>query len=261
MSTETTRQDVRPRAPSRKSIATVCLSGTLPDRLDDDRAGIADVPADKLLFVQLADGPKLSMDVLSRSRNFRNFPGQRPGYSRVHARRARLRLCGAAVAGGVQRRVPCSARPPACPMARDGMRSLIRAEAEAGGGVALSAPPVLDGVGFLEFAVDEIAGQELARLQALPAGRMDSFVRFWRAVVGLQPQPQIETADPLGQVRSRALVSPNGTVRLALNASEGRGVATGRFIPACAGVGVHISRSPRGRSARPRRRPGPAAPG
>ena len=34
------------------------------------------MPADKLFFVQMADAPKLSMDVLSWSRHFRNFPGQ-----------------------------------------------------------------------------------------------------------------------------------------------------------------------------------------
>ena len=37
---------------------------------------MAQVPAAKLFFVQLADAPKLSMDVLSWSRHFRNFPGQ-----------------------------------------------------------------------------------------------------------------------------------------------------------------------------------------
>ena len=34
------------------------------------------MPADKLFFVQLADAPRLSMDALSWSRHFRNFPGQ-----------------------------------------------------------------------------------------------------------------------------------------------------------------------------------------
>ena len=33
-------------------------------------------PREKLFFVQMADAPKLSMDVLSWSRHFRNFPGQ-----------------------------------------------------------------------------------------------------------------------------------------------------------------------------------------
>ncbi|MFC7556992.1 sugar phosphate isomerase/epimerase family protein [Pseudoroseomonas wenyumeiae] len=41
--------------------------------IGDDPAGIADVPAEKLFFVQLADAPRLSMDVLSWSRHFRNF--------------------------------------------------------------------------------------------------------------------------------------------------------------------------------------------
>ena len=44
--------------------------------LGDDPSGIAQVPAEKLFFVQMADAPKLSMDVLSWSRHFRNFPGQ-----------------------------------------------------------------------------------------------------------------------------------------------------------------------------------------
>jgi 4-hydroxyphenylpyruvate dioxygenase len=40
-------------------------------------------------------------------------------------------------------------------------------------------------------------------------------------------------------VQSRALVSPGGKVRLALNASESRATATGRFLSAFAGAGVH----------------------
>src|SRR5882762_3501175 len=37
---------------------------------------IESIPADKIFLVQLADAPKLSMDVLSWSRHFRCFPGQ-----------------------------------------------------------------------------------------------------------------------------------------------------------------------------------------
>src|SRR3954470_17659594 len=45
--------------------------------LGDDLSGLSEVvPAEKLFFVQLADAPRLSMDVLSWSRHFRNFPGQ-----------------------------------------------------------------------------------------------------------------------------------------------------------------------------------------
>jgi 4-hydroxyphenylpyruvate dioxygenase len=41
-----------------------------------DVAGIADVPGERLFFVQLADAPRLDMDVLQWSRHHRLFPGQ-----------------------------------------------------------------------------------------------------------------------------------------------------------------------------------------
>ena len=56
---------------------------------------------------------------------------------------------------------------------------------------------------------------------------------------GFLPQPLLETPDPYGLVLSRAMVSPGGSVRLALNVSESRGTATGRFVIAYAGAGVH----------------------
>ena len=76
-------------------------------------------------------------------------------------------------------------------------------------------------------------------VQAIPSGRMNGFILFWRALFGLAPQPQLETPDPYGLVRSRALVSPGGQVRLALNSSESRGTETGRFVSKFAGAGVH----------------------
>ena len=44
--------------------------------LRDDPAGLADVPGERIFFVQLADAPFRDMDVLSWSRHYRNFPGQ-----------------------------------------------------------------------------------------------------------------------------------------------------------------------------------------
>ncbi|MDR7304300.1 bifunctional sugar phosphate isomerase/epimerase/4-hydroxyphenylpyruvate dioxygenase family protein [Haloactinomyces albus] len=41
-----------------------------------DPAGIGDIPGDKLFFLQLADAPRLDMDVLQWSRHHRLFPGQ-----------------------------------------------------------------------------------------------------------------------------------------------------------------------------------------
>ncbi|WP_423182821.1 bifunctional sugar phosphate isomerase/epimerase/4-hydroxyphenylpyruvate dioxygenase family protein [Arthrobacter sp. NyZ413] len=43
---------------------------------DWDTAPIADIQAGKIFFVQVADAPKLSMDVLSWSRHYRVFPGE-----------------------------------------------------------------------------------------------------------------------------------------------------------------------------------------
>lgn len=98
--------------------------------LEDDPAGIALVPAEKLFFVQLADAPKLTMDVLSWSRHFRNFPGQ--GQLPVGD------FLRAVLASGY--RGPLSLEvfndefraAPARTTARDGLRSLILAEADSG---------------------------------------------------------------------------------------------------------------------------------
>ena len=83
-----------------------------------------------------------------------------------------------------------------------------------------------------ELGVDHVA-------QALPHGRMDGFVLFYRAIFGLQPQQLWELPDPYGLIQSRAMVSDDGSVRLPLNISESRETATGRFVSAYAGAGVH----------------------
>ena len=335
--------------------------------LGDDPSGIAALPADKLFFLQLADAPDLSMDVLSWSRHFRIFPGQ--GHLPVAA------FLRAALACGY--RGPLSLEifndefraAPARLTARDGLRSLRLVEAEAGA-TTLPPPPLFDGVEFIEFAVDEEAGRRLGETlrnlgfhyaghhrsksvdlfrqgsinvilnseqdsaaaehfqmhgpsvcaialrvddaaralrraeillcpewherigagersipavrapdgtlvylvqpdasgrsiyqddfrlfpeeppaplldkvdhiaQALPAGRMDNFVLFYRAVFGFVPQQLWEIADPYGLVRSRTMISPEGSVRLPLNISESRQTATGRFVTTFAGAGVH----------------------
>src|SRR5436190_406865 len=41
-----------------------------------DPAGITEIPAEKLFFLQLADAPHMNMDVLQWSRHHRLFPGQ-----------------------------------------------------------------------------------------------------------------------------------------------------------------------------------------
>lgn len=341
--------------------------------LGDTLEGLAEeVPGDRILFVQLADAPRLSMDVLNWSRHFRNFPGQ--GELPV------AEFTRAVLAAGY--RGPLSLEvfndgfraAPARRIARDAHRSLIWLESVLAAPSVPAAPlppaPELGGVEFLEFAVDgpsrrdlsaflstlgfrkagqhrskavelwrqggvnlvlnaepdsaaaghfelhgpsvcatalrvDAAARAMSRAEALlcstwrervgegerhiPAvrapdgtlillvepgaagrniwesdfhllpgddrpgalegvdhiayalaeGQMDGFVLFHRAVFGLHPNPPMDLPDPQGLVRSRAMADPAGRVRMPLNVSESRQTATGRFVSAMAGAGVH----------------------
>ncbi|MDR8019946.1 sugar phosphate isomerase/epimerase and 4-hydroxyphenylpyruvate domain-containing protein [Nesterenkonia aerolata] len=54
----------------------LCLDSFHVLSRSDDLDGLAEVPAEKLFFLQLADAPHLNMDVLQWSRHHRLFPGQ-----------------------------------------------------------------------------------------------------------------------------------------------------------------------------------------
>ncbi len=134
------------------SFHTLCLG--------DDLAGLSEtVPAEKLFFLQLADAPLLAMDPLSWSRHHRSFPGQGeldvPGFLRT--------VLQAGYAGPVSLEVFNDEfrAAPSRRIARDGLASLIWL-AERAGLAALPAPPRLEGIAFVEFAVDEAARSELA---------------------------------------------------------------------------------------------------
>ncbi len=127
--------------------------------LGDDPAGIADLPGDRIFFVQLADAPKRDMDVLSWSRHFRNFPGQGEldvgGFLRA--------VLASGYAGPLSLEVfnDHFRSAPSRMIARDGLRSLILAEADATR-QGLPEPAEVAGVEFLEFAVDAPARAALA---------------------------------------------------------------------------------------------------
>ena len=99
--------------------------------LGDDPAGIAEVPGERIFFVQLADAPPLSLDVLSWSRHFRSFPGQGElpvdGFVRA--------VLASGYAGPLSLEVfnDDFRAAPARLIARDGLRSLVLVEAHARG--------------------------------------------------------------------------------------------------------------------------------
>jgi 4-hydroxyphenylpyruvate dioxygenase len=141
--------------------------------LKGDPAAIAEIPGDKIFFVQMADAPLLAMDVLEWSRHFRCFPGQ--GEFDLAGFLAPILRTGY--------RGPLSleifndgfrAAPPR-QNAADGLRSLLYLEEKTAKrldkeGLAIEpgvlfTPPAAsryDGVEFLEFAVDEAVGARLA---------------------------------------------------------------------------------------------------
>jgi 4-hydroxyphenylpyruvate dioxygenase len=172
--------------------------------LGDDPAGLASVPGERIFFVQIADAPRLAMDVLSWSRHFRCFPGQgdfdlpsflAPVLESGYGGPISLEIFSDDLRAAYARQA-----------AEDGMRGLLYLEektgerlapAAAGGHSAarvaaprfdLFAPPpasAYSGFEFIEFAVDDAAalrlGTWLNRLGFSEAGRHRSKnVRLYR---------------------------------------------------------------------------------
>lgn len=346
----------------------LCLDSFHTLSLGDDVSALAGtVPPEKVFFLQLADAPRLSMDVLSWSRHHRLFPGQ--GELPVAQFLRDLLAIGWAGTLSLEVFNDEFRSAPSRRIARDGLRSLVWLEEQVGL-APLPALPSLSGVEFVEFAVNADAQRELAgflgtlgfawagahrskevelwrngganlvlnaepdsaaserfeqlgpsvcalalrvddpaRLvaraealaypvwrerigegerripavrapdgtllylvedpaagtrpiweddfhlddgtgqgpmlgvdhaaQAVAPGMLDSFVLFYRALFGLEPDALWELPDPYGLVRSRAFTGGGGSVRLPLNVSESGRTGTGRFVSALAGAGVH----------------------
>ena len=128
------------------------------------------IPGDRIFIVQLADAPRMDMDLLSWSRHYRNMPGEgdlpvtdfmraiaATGYAGVLS----LEIFNDQFRGGSPRSI-----------ARDGHRSLVclmdqvrRAEPA----LAIDVPAMpdrvrVDGFGFIEFAADEHEAETLASM-------------------------------------------------------------------------------------------------
>ena len=139
----------------------LCLDSFHTLALGDDLAGIAaDLPPEKLFFLQLADAPMLSMDTLSWSRHHRLFPGQ--GELPVAPFLAELLAAGYAGPLSLEIFNDEFRAAPSRRIARDGLRSLVWLEEQVGR-APLPATPALSGIEFVEFAVDAEAAGSLGR--------------------------------------------------------------------------------------------------
>jgi len=124
------------------------------------------IPADKIFLVQLADAPKLGLDVLSWSRHFRCFPGQ--GDLPVGAFMEAVAATG--YAGPLSLEIFNDQFRSGSPVrtATDGLRSLILLEDQVSntpsGTAPLQAKAQSRGVGFVEFALDHTRADDLRTL-------------------------------------------------------------------------------------------------
>jgi 4-hydroxyphenylpyruvate dioxygenase len=129
---------------------------------------IHSIPADRIFLVQLADAPRLGLDVLSWSRHFRCFPGQ--GDLPVKAFMEAVLATGYDGTWSLEIFNDQFRSGSAVRTATDGLRSLILLEDQlAEGSTGASAAPLPPkahsrGVGFIEFAVNEAKAKDLAAL-------------------------------------------------------------------------------------------------
>ena len=206
-----------------------------------DPAGIEDIPAEKLFFLQLADAPSMDMDLLQWSRHYRLFPGQ--GAFDLPAFLGHVLTAGlhrTAVARGVQRRIPAVGpragrgrrAPVAAGVARIHPRPAAPRAARERVPAAVAPPvPKLGGFAFAELAVDDdsspaVAGA-LTSLGFVRAGQHRTKpVQLWEqggarvllnASIGIDEHPHgaavaalgLETANPPdAAARAQALLAP-----------------------------------------------------
>ncbi|MGY0021801.1 bifunctional sugar phosphate isomerase/epimerase/4-hydroxyphenylpyruvate dioxygenase family protein [Streptomyces sp. cg35] len=189
-----------------------------------DLEGIADIPGDKIFFLQLADAPLLAMDVLQWSRHYRCFPGQGDldvaGLLRHVLRTGYAGPLSLEVFNDVFRQAEAG------PAAVDALRSLLVLQEAVGEG-ELPPPVVPTGVAFAELVTPDVEpaaalltalgftrtgrhrgkpvdlweqGPARVLLNTGPAARRDGTVL---AAVGL------ETPDPVAAARrAEALLAP-----------------------------------------------------
>jgi 4-hydroxyphenylpyruvate dioxygenase len=131
-------------------------------------SAIQSIPADKIFLVQLADAPKLGLDVLSWSRHFRCFPGQ--GDLPVVAFMEAVQATGYSGPLSLEIFNDQFRSGSAVRTATDGLRSLILLEDQLAKespnpSTALLQPKARSrGVGFIEFAVGEAKSKDLSAL-------------------------------------------------------------------------------------------------
>ena len=187
--------------------------------LGDDPMPIAEIPGERIFFVQMADAPLLAMDVLQWARHHRNFPGQ--GEFDVVAFFTQVLRAGYSGTLSLEIFNDVFRETPNRRTAVDAMRSLLWLESECRARLAqgdaaarrvverveLADPPratALGGFAFVEFGVDDEAAAALeALLGQLGFARVGRH-RSKRATLWRQGEIQlVVNAEPGSDARER----------------------------------------------------------
>jgi len=187
------------------------------------------IPADKIFLVQLADAPKLELDVLSWSRHFRSFPGQgdlpladfmQSVAATGYAGPLSLEIFNDQFRAGSATRT-----------AIDGMRSLILLEEQLaatfpeGSAEKLTPKAHSCGVSFVEFAVNETKAGELAALFAQLGFRKGG--RHRSKAVERWSQGKVElviNCEPAGFAHSHYITHGPGVCAIGLDVDDAKRV-------------------------------------
>jgi 4-hydroxyphenylpyruvate dioxygenase len=204
------------------------------------------IPADKIFLVQVADAPKLGLDVLSWSRHFRCFPGQ--GDLPVGAFMDAVAATGYAGSLSLEIFNDQFRSGSAVRTATDGLRSLILLEDQLAQGPAGAQPSQLQaraqsrGVGFVEFAVDEAKAKDLAGLFGQLGFRKTGSHRS--KDVGRWSQGNIElviNCEPDGFAHSHYITHGPGVCAIAIDVDD-----AGKTMTRAEGLKAHTFYSPVG---------------
>lgn len=201
----------------------VCLDSFHILSRGSDLTTIRTIPAEKLFFLQLADAPRLNMDLLQWSRHHRLFPGQ----GEFDLAEFVGTVLAAGYAGPLSLEVfnDVFRQSDPGPAAVDAMRSLLALEESvAAPAPALPAPPELSGPAFVELGADEAGGERLnstlAALGFRPAGwHRSKPVRLWeqgaaRILVNTEPdRPEHRGGGSLAAIGVHSADPPASTRR------------------------------------------------
>jgi 4-hydroxyphenylpyruvate dioxygenase len=186
-------------------------------------SAIASIPADKIFLVQLADAPKLGLDVLSWSRHFRCFPGQ--GDLPVVKFMEAVNATGYSGPWSLEIFNDQFRAGSAVRTATDGLRSLILLQDQLANTPAETLAPktATRGVGFIEFAVNESKAIELATLlgqlgfRKTGAHRSKDVERWSQGAIEL-----VINSEPDGFAHSHYVTHGTGVCAIALDVGNAR---------------------------------------